>query len=884
MDSKALGKRLNTIEGRIEELSAPEGYPQGFDVDTYLGSQYYEDGLAGLHPFVDPASTQSEYITRRDYFGETRLPIVEEYSSIINMADSDGQRWYEPFKLKIGIIADEFLYKSFVNTAHFVPLTPKNYLDYVGDLDLVLVTSTWRGLNGEWFGASQKSSAIRKLIENDLIPSFQASGTPVAFYSKEDPPNYSVYISTAQKCDFIFTSAVEMVDRYQEDCLDVKSIGVLPFSVDYAHHNPVGSRKHRINDVVFAGSWHNHKYPERRLAAANIFDGVINSNRKLRIIDRNWDLDISRYQFPQHYLPYVEASVAHDDLLRIHRTSDIVINLNSVISSSSMYANRVVELQAMGCTVLSNYNAGVNDQFPNVFMPESSFDTADIIESLDGESLYRNQMAGLRNVYANHVNFDRMRILLTACGLVAKKAEPRRIAILGERNFAEKFSSDQVLEGSTADSCLEVVSSFEEAREKEMDLVCTVSEVHEYSQNYLQDLINATKYVAADEIFKAEPGARTDEHLDFTDEVVPKHGSLRWLSASVEQPSKSKFMLDGFGVKESPREVVSVVPHTEPKLTVIVPVYNNGHHLEFKCFESLRRSSIFEAMEILLIDDGSTDKFTRNTVLDLERRFDNVKSYLFEIGGSGSASRPRNKGLQLASADWLTYLDPDNEALSDGYAKLLKLGQENNSNFAIGNMVRNADRRKLVNNVRNLRSRIHQNKVAEETYEIDETLLSKINFSPMSIQALVADTVWLRSTGIEQPLGAVGQDSFFFQQMLYYSDKISLLNEPIHAYFAAVSNSTVNSLGPNFYKKYLPLESARAKWLEEVGLLDEYKAKRMEPFAKWWYLEKLKRVEPEGVDESVATIHQLVDFYGEHEWVDEELKEFFGTSMDIAES
>src|SRR5690606_36977201 len=139
-----------------------------------------------------------------------------------------------------------------------------------------------------------------------------------------------------------------------------------------------------------------------------------------------------------------------------------------------------------------------------------------------------------------------------------------------------------------------------------------------------------------------------------------------------------------------------------------IPIYNNGEHLEFKCFESLRRSSLFTQMEILLIDDGSTDPNTIRTVKNLAERFSNVRTYFFETGGSGSASRPRNHGLAMATADWITYLDPDNEALNDGYAKLLKLARDNGSDFAIGNMARNAVGRKLVNYVRILRKQIIQ--------------------------------------------------------------------------------------------------------------------------------------------------------------------------------
>src|SRR5699024_11245740 len=51
--------------------------------------------------------------------------------------------------------------------------------------------------------------------------------------------------------------------------------------------------------------------------------------------------------------------------------------------------------------------------------------------------------------------------------------------------------------------------------------------------------------------------------------------------------------------------------------------------------------------------------------------------------------------------------------------------------------------------------------------------LVDMQFMPISIQALVARTNWLRGIGISQPVGAVGQDSYFFQQMLYYAKKFA---------------------------------------------------------------------------------------------------------------
>ncbi|MGJ3404929.1 glycosyltransferase [Glutamicibacter sp. Je.9.36] len=877
MDIRKLSKRLKLIDARIAELSTAQGYPPNYDIKAFIESRYYEEGLIGSHPFTGHARSEEEYSQRLEYFIDQKQSIIDQYKPIINQHSAVSQRWNDAFNIKIGIIADEFLYKSFSSTANFIPLTPENYKDYEDVLDLVLITSTWRGLSGEWVGASQPKSRKRHIIENELIPFYNSSGVPVAFYSKEDPPNYSVFIGTASLCDHIFTTAIEMVERYENDCPKALTVDVLPFSIDFKHHNPIGSRKHRIDDIVFAGSWHNHKYDARREAAVKIFDGVIASERELRIIDRNSGLNNPNYRFPEQYLPYIEAAIPHDELLKLHRSSDIVINLNSVVDSNTMYANRVVELQAMGCTVLSNYNAGVNNLFPNVYMPETPSDVMGILSSLGPTELYENQMFGLRNAYTNHVNFDRIRNLLSICGLVPEESNSRSVGILGEETAARRFMNSQLLGGFDRATKFSLVNSMNQARGENLDLVCAISKDYEYSETYLQDLINATKFVDADIVFKSA-NPNSSSHFDYSDEAIPTHGHLEWVESIHEKDAQKKFAIDNLGVSPSEKPRIHSYKSHKPILTVIVPVYNNGDHLRFKCFESLRRSSIFTDMEILLIDDGSTDDSTRTVVRDLADSFDNVSAFFFEVGGSGSASRPRNKGLELASSPWVTYLDPDNEAVSDGYADLVLLAKNNESNFAIGNMIRNGATKKLINYASVLLKRVHQNEVSPSTYSIDSGLLTKIKFTPMSIQALVANTQWLKSLPIEQPVGAVGQDSFFFQQMLYYANRISITRQPIHVYFAAVANSTVNSTGASFYKKYIPLERERSKWLDEIGLLEEYNSLRLEPFVKGWYLEKLKGVATGEVEECSQIIRQLVAFYNVEEWQDKELAEFFSVT------
>lgn len=99
------------------------------------------------------------------------------------------------------------------------------------------------------------------------------------------------------------------------------------------------------------------------------------------------------------------------------------------------------------------------------------------------------------------------------------------------------------------------------------------------------------------------------------------------------------------------------------KISVIIPVYNVEFYLE-RCLLSLKNQTIgFENLEIIFIDDCSTDRsaFLIHKFID---KFENVKGIFLE-SNSGSAGKPRNFGIDVASADYLMFLDPDDFYTND---------------------------------------------------------------------------------------------------------------------------------------------------------------------------------------------------------------------------
>ena len=103
-----------------------------------------------------------------------------------------------------------------------------------------------------------------------------------------------------------------------------------------------------------------------------------------------------------------------------------------------------------------------------------------------------------------------------------------------------------------------------------------------------------------------------------------------------------------------------------PLITVIVPVYNILEYLP-RCVHSITAQT-YQNLEILLIDDGSTDG-TGKLCDSLGAEDDRIRVFHKENGGSSSA---RNLGLQHAAGEFVGFVDSDDYIEPDMYERLLQ--------------------------------------------------------------------------------------------------------------------------------------------------------------------------------------------------------------------
>ena len=107
----------------------------------------------------------------------------------------------------------------------------------------------------------------------------------------------------------------------------------------------------------------------------------------------------------------------------------------------------------------------------------------------------------------------------------------------------------------------------------------------------------------------------------------------------------------------------NVNPFSE--FTVVVPIFNKKDYIK-RCLFSISKASNGEYLEVILVDDGSTDNWEE--VLK-ENSFLNLEIKVIKQSNQGVSSA-RNTGLKNCSTKYCCFLDADDEWTGQGPAEL----------------------------------------------------------------------------------------------------------------------------------------------------------------------------------------------------------------------
>lgn len=106
----------------------------------------------------------------------------------------------------------------------------------------------------------------------------------------------------------------------------------------------------------------------------------------------------------------------------------------------------------------------------------------------------------------------------------------------------------------------------------------------------------------------------------------------------------------------------------EIRLSIIIPIYNCSEYLD-RCLNSLLNQTVKNKIEIILVDDGSTDD-SLEKCLRYQLQYNDVK--VISQNNQG-ASKARIEGIKIATGAYVSFVDSDDWVSNDIYEHLLQM-------------------------------------------------------------------------------------------------------------------------------------------------------------------------------------------------------------------
>lgn len=215
------------------------------------------------------------------------------------------------------------------------------------------------------------------------------------------------------------------------------------------------------------------------------------------------------------------------------------------------------------------------------------------------------------------------------------------------------------------------------------------------------------------------------------------------------------------------------------KITIIIPVYKVENYLN-QCIQSVLQQT-YSNLEIILVDDGSPDKC--GSICDCYASKDTrIKVIHKENGGLSDA---RNAGINIATGDYIGFVDSDDFIAPDMYETLLNVILKDNVDIAICKTETFTGKRKEYSEKvdENYRVSIYSPEDA-----LKEMLLEK-QYNTSAWDKLYRREIF---NNIRYPKGKIYEDLFTTYKLINEANTVGYINK-IGYYYRITPNSITNS-------------------------------------------------------------------------------------------
>ncbi len=269
-------------------------------------------------------------------------------------------------------------------------------------------------------------------------------------------------------------------------------------------------------------------------------------------------------------------------------------------------------------------------------------------------------------------------------------------------------------------------------------------------------------------------------------------------------------------------------------ISIIIPCYNVEKYID-RCFASLLAQTIgFDRLEIILVDDCSTDgTWEKLTAIEAAHP---ASVMIIHCDENGRQGRARNIGLQYASAPYIGYVDSDDWIEPDMYEKLYDKMTAHDCDIVMCQNWRD-------NGMPSLPLAPKQTGAADRLFEIDTPDKRRTFIACGSIGYGVWDKLFTRDFLVRNdiffPEGVAYEDHFFSTLLYFYTRRAYILEERLYHYYI---NPASTVLSPDASHHFDMLTVDRLMWAEceRRGFLAGYRRELEYQFLTLCYLASMK--------------------------------------------
>lgn len=251
------------------------------------------------------------------------------------------------------------------------------------------------------------------------------------------------------------------------------------------------------------------------------------------------------------------------------------------------------------------------------------------------------------------------------------------------------------------------------------------------------------------------------------------------------------------------------------KISIIVPIYNSSMYLD-RCLKSIINQT-YSNIEILLIDDGSTDNSLEicNQFAIKDKR---IKVFHKENNGVSAA---RNDGIEYSTGDYIAFVDSDDYLELDMYDRMMKINDKFDCDIVMCDCYKESSFNKVIFS-HDIRSGYYDRNMLIKEYFPTLLMTNSVDY-PATISNCVClfkkDVIIKNNIRYEVGI-RFSEDLLFGSKYMYYANSFYYMKHECLYHYAMNQNSVTHTYYKNKWENMKKLFLAIDDFFRNVNDYD----------------------------------------------------------------